>query len=297
MLRYDIAFHIARQTELEWTPGGDYVELFMNGRHQGTYYLCEQIKVDENRVDISEDGGFLMELDQYYDEVNKFRSIRANLPYMFKEPDEDALTPEQFSWMNTYVNAIEDLLWDDKRLLSGEYLDHLDINSFIDYWFVQELTMNLECNHPRSTYCYLDKGRKKLTMGPVWDFDYMTWSDTWFDTHFYGEDRNRHRADQFCVRYALYYKRLFEDPKFIETLQKRWEMFRGSFMGVPMYIQQKANYLFKSDIVNYPMRPHEMNSGDGDLSFDECVNRIQDNYMRKFRFLDDRIRKGDFTQP
>lgn len=269
----------------------------MNGRHQGTYYLCEQIKVDENRVDISEDGGFLMELDQYYDEVNKFRSIRANLPYMFKEPDEDALTPEQFSWMNTYVNAIEDLLWDDKRLLSGEYLDHLDINSFIDYWFVQELTMNLECNHPRSTYCYLDKGRKKLTMGPVWDFDYMTWSDTWFDTHFYGEDRNRHRADQFCVRYALYYKRLFEDPKFIETLQKRWEMFRGSFMSVPMYIQQKAGYLFKSDIVNYPMWPHEMNSGDGDLSFDECVNRIQDNYMRKFRFLDDRIRKGDFTQP
>lgn len=64
----------------------------------------------------------------------------------------------------------------------------------------------------------------------------MTWSDTWFDTHFYSEDRNRHRTDQFCVRYALYYKRLFEDPKFIETLQKRWEMFRGSFMGVPMYI-------------------------------------------------------------
>lgn len=74
-------------------------------------------------------------------------------------------------------------------------------------------------------------------------------------------------------------------------------MFRQKFRDVPRYIQERENFLFKSDIVNYPMWPHEMNSGDGDLPFYDCTIRIQDNYMRKFRFLDDRIRKGDFTQP
>jgi hypothetical protein len=136
-----------------------------------------------------------------------------------------------------------------------------------------------------------------MTMGPVWDFDYMTWSDTWFDTHFYGEDRSRHRADQFTIRYALYYKRLFLDPYFCRLVQERWEKFLSGFYSVPMYIQERANYLFKSDLVNYPMWPHEMNSGDGNLSFDECINRIQENYRRKLKFLDNMIQRGDFSQP
>ena len=296
MIRYDLAFHIARQTELEWTPYGDYVELNMNGKHQGTYYLCEQIKIDKNRVNISEDTGTLLELDQYYDEVNKFRSVRANLPYMFKEPDEDELTPERFHEVNTYINAIEDLLWDDKRLLSQEYLDHLDINSFIDYWFVQELSMNLECNHPRSTYCYLDKGRK-LTMGPVWDFDYLTWCNEWFTTHFENEDRTRNRAQQFTIRYALYYKRLFLDPYFRKLVQERWEMFRSKFYDVPRYIEERRDYLLKTDLVNYPMWPHEMNADDGNLPFLESIDRIEWYYMKKLKFLDERIRKGNFNQP
>jgi hypothetical protein len=187
-------------------------------------------------------------------------------------------------------------LWDDKRLLSQEYTSHLDINSFIDYWFVQELTMNLECNHPRSTYCYKDKNGK-LKMGPVWDFDYMTWSNEWFDTHFEGEDRNIHRTKQFTIRYALYYKRLFEDPYFKEKVQERWKLHKSKFYSVPLYIQEKANYLYKSDIVNYPMWPHENNSGDGNLTFDESVNRIEEMYIKKLKFLDKRISEGNFSQP
>lgn len=296
MMRYDVAFYIAHQTELAWTPSGDYVELVMNGKHQGTYYLCEQIKIDENRVNISKENGVLLELDEYFDEVNKFRSVRANLPYMFKEPDEDELTQEQFNRVHTYINAIEDLLWDDERLLSHEYIDHLDINSFIDYWFVQELTMNLECNQPRSTYCYLDKG-VKLTMGPVWDFDYMTWANTWFGTQFYGEDRNKHRADQFTIRYALYYGRLFQDPYFCKLVQERWNRFRAAFFNVPHHIYNRSNQLYKSDALNYPMWPHENNSGDGNITFSESVDRILNMYERKLKFLDKRIKNGDFRQP
>ena len=38
-------------------------------------------------------GGYLVELDVNFDEVNKFYSATRNLPYMFKEPDEDVLQP------------------------------------------------------------------------------------------------------------------------------------------------------------------------------------------------------------
>ena len=52
LLRNRVAFHIATLTSLAWTPRGQYVELVLNGKHKGSYYLCEQIKIDKNRVNI-----------------------------------------------------------------------------------------------------------------------------------------------------------------------------------------------------------------------------------------------------
>lgn len=292
MMRYDIAFYIAKQTELEWTPSGDYVELNLNNQHLGTYYLCEQIKIDKNRINLSEEG-ILLEIDQYYDEINKFKSAKMNLPYMFKEPDENKLTLEKFKYVQDYINTIEDIFIDNKKLLSQEYLNYIDINSFIDYWFVQELMINSECNHPKSTYCYLDKN-KKLTMGPVWDFDYQTLCNL-CDEDFYGYDKTIDRFSQFTIIYSLYYAYLFKDPYFKKLVQNRWNMFRNKFYIVPIYIQEKSNQLIKSDLVNYPMWPHENTSGDADLPFYESINRIEWYYTKKLKFLDEKIKKGDFN--
>ncbi|MCM1197435.1 MAG: CotH kinase family protein, partial [Clostridium sp.] len=84
MLRNAVAFEIAKRTKgLAWTPDGQFVDLVLNGKHCGAYYLCEHIRIDKNRVDIAEmtsadiagenlTGGYLLELDSYYDEINKF---------------------------------------------------------------------------------------------------------------------------------------------------------------------------------------------------------------------------------
>ena len=53
LLRNDVAFEMARRV-MDWAPRGQFVELYLNGVHQGNYYLCEQIKVDKNRVNIDE---------------------------------------------------------------------------------------------------------------------------------------------------------------------------------------------------------------------------------------------------
>ena len=53
LLRNAVTFETARQI-MDWAPRGRFVELYLNGKHQGNYYLCEQIKPDENRVDIDE---------------------------------------------------------------------------------------------------------------------------------------------------------------------------------------------------------------------------------------------------
>ena len=54
LLRNRVAFQIALSTDMAWNPHGEFVEVILNGSHVGNYYLCEHIKVDENRVNIYE---------------------------------------------------------------------------------------------------------------------------------------------------------------------------------------------------------------------------------------------------
>ena len=190
MLRNAVAFEVAHQTEnayadgLGWNPHGYSVEVVMDGRHVGNYYLCEQIKIDGDRVDIKDciediigdgnanptmaDCGYLLEFDDNYDEVDKFRTARG-LPCMFKD-EVTKYSADIFNQVKARIEAVE------SNLEAGNYeaaYSDLDINSVIDYFFIQELTFNDEYKHPKSVYMLID-GDGKLTAGPVWDFDWQT---------------------------------------------------------------------------------------------------------------------------
>jgi hypothetical protein len=184
LMRNHIAFTIAKNTEsLDWTPRGEFVELILNGKHLGNYYLCEQIKIDKNRVNIAEmestdidgeviTGGYLLEMDINYDEVNKFHTDIRNLPVNIKEPDEDVLVDKQFNYIQNYINQVERAIYADNFSIDGHsYTEYIDVNSFIDWWLVHELTHNGEPGWPKSSYMHKDKN-DKLVAGPVWDFDY-----------------------------------------------------------------------------------------------------------------------------
>ena len=141
LLRNVAAFWLSNQTEsLLWAPRGRFVELVLNGEYRGNYYLCEQIKIDENRINIPEmddfeedpaaieAGGFHLEIDpydqgnrswsneygRYYswsEETPKFITDRFHLPISFKEPDEDVISSAQFNYMKDFINRIEDKLY------------------------------------------------------------------------------------------------------------------------------------------------------------------------------------------
>ena len=100
---------------LRITGASDY-RISLNGEHVGNYYLCEQVKVGKNRVNIKElatgevDGGYLMELDDWFDEEFKFHSPVHNVPWQFKDPD--VVTQAQFDYMYNYVKEFEEALID-----------------------------------------------------------------------------------------------------------------------------------------------------------------------------------------
>lgn len=298
LLRNEAAFWLSKHSGLEYTVDGKFVELVLNGEHQGNYYLCEQIKIGKNRVPIEEmepmetdpekiTGGFLLELDTYYDEPVKFRSNYVGLPYQVKQPDEDELSVSALDYIKGYIYDCESVLVDESRVRNHEYEEYIDVDSAIEYLIVQELTGNEDFystwpeNGPHSCYMYKDRGGK-LMHGPVWDFDYHTFMPT-RSTWWQGATR------------TMYYPYLLKDEKFKTRLIEIWEERKNEFKGLSEYLDGMADYLTLSVGVNHRMWPLDGQSQNEDetYSFQQAVSTMKEGFEAKWNWMDRNISKLD----
>ena len=283
LLRNDIAFEIAKKCPaLPYTPRGQFVELYLNGTHQGNYYLCEHIKIDKNRVNVDEideetpetdlSGGYLLEFDTYSNaEINYFYTKHKNLPVTIKEPDEEVITSWEhpaYTYIKDYVNSIED------AMQNGDYSEIeslIDVTSYAEWWIVYNLTGNLEPNGPKSCYMY-KKRNGKLYAGPVWDFDWMSFVPG---------------RKGVLLTSALWYGYLFNHDSFKILVKERWTALKPEFEKVFTYIDEKAEYIRESNEINLKMWPVTQNvNEDIDLSFDDAVNRMKEAYQERITELD-----------
>ena len=283
LLRNDVAFEVARRTHLEWTPRGQFVELVLNGRHMGNYYLCEKIKIDKNRLNLHEmtledttgdaiTGGYVMEMDVSMDEQHTFRSSVRELPYMFKEPENDMLNEQKINYMQQFISDLETLLYRGDWLVERYYAEMLDIDTFIDYFIVCELVQNTEPTWPKSTYVYKDMNGK-LKAGPVWDCDYATFSNFW--------------VNDAPMKSALYYNQLFNDPIFIARLKELWAEYKPQMETIPTYINAQARQIKSSAELNRQLWPINTRiNNDETLSYDDAVARMIENYTKKLQWFD-----------
>lgn len=288
LLRNDVAFYLGQHSSLAWTPHGVFVELFINGEHRGCYYLCEQIRIDENRLNINEmppysqmadgadiSGGYILELDSYYDEVNKFRSAVKGLPVNVNTPDENDIGSRQFIYIRDYFNEAETVLYSDYWLDPERgYKNYIDILSFADMYLISELIYHYEWIHPKSTYMYKDRGGK-LCAGPMWDYDWLTF------TLEYG----------WHCRSCLWYPRLFEDPEFRALLKQRWQELYPVFVATGNYISSQRKMLAKSAQVDWKLWANTISpNGDQGLSYEAAVNQMSSRLSSRLAWLNEMIR-------
>jgi hypothetical protein len=289
LIRNAVAFEIARRTTgLAWTPSGKFVEVVFNGKHLGNYYLCEQIKVDENRVNITEldskategdgiTGGYIFELDTYFDEEYKFKSSLCDYPWQFKDPDE--VNEAQFNYVQNFVTEMETALTDSTLFANRKFVDYMDLDSYVDWWLVYELAQNYEPEHPKSSYMIKDvdsvDGRMKA--GPVWDFDWGTFVP-----------RSRYG---YAIKDALYYKYLFNDATFKALIKEHWNDEKADFQDIAdNFIEGLKQELAESDNLNAAMWPiSKTTNGDEQMSYKDAVDRLKTAYQGKLNWLDGMI--------
>ncbi len=178
LMRNILAFEISRRMGMAYTPFCRPVDVFLNGEYKGCYQFCDQVEVNENRVNVTEiesgdsdiSGGYLIEIDgnlQVYQNEEFYFYSNKRIPVTIKSPDEgDA----EKAYISDYFNKMEAAVFAENFLDEEEgYRKYLDLESFLRNFIIGELVGNPDAFW--SVYMYKGRGQEKLFTGPIWDND------------------------------------------------------------------------------------------------------------------------------
>jgi hypothetical protein len=268
-MRNTLAYKLA--TEMgHYATRSQFCEVVLNGSYQGLYVFMETIKRDNNRVDVSRldpieisgldvTGGYILKND-YWDASNSWQlayhpidhpNFNVNLVYDYPKPSN--IVPEQKTYIQGFINEFETALYGTNfaNPLLG-YQKYIDLDSFIDYFIVNELARNND-GFKKSSYFHKTKDNLtstgKLYAGPVWDFDWA-WKNINECSIFAATDGSgwAHKIND-CnpdVNSPGWYVRLLQDPNFQNRLRCRWDDFRTTILSntaLNTYIDETAAYL------------------------------------------------------
>ena len=237
MLRNSLAFYMSSISNLDYTPESHFVDLVFNGKYQGTYLLCEKLKIAKHRVNV-EDDGFLLEIDcrapgeadSRYFEVPHLENV-VNI----KDP-EGNYYDESFCYIKDFVIKADEVLFsaDFKDPIVG-WQAYLDMDSFVDWYLIQEIGKNLDGLFDTSCYMHLSRGGK-LKMGPMWDMDVAFGNIAQLNQTCY-------RPTDFYIKNVMWYARLFKDPVFVARVKERFNYFYSRMNDILANVNADAQYL------------------------------------------------------
>lgn len=294
-IRNALAMAISRQTSLDWTPDGRFVDVVVNGKPQGCYYLIESVEVEKQRLCLDPEKGFLVEGDDY-DDGTTFYTAHRQLPLHVRFPEK--VTSERQAAIEQRFNKVEDILYGqngtDLRLL---YRKYIDMDSFIDWWLVHELAQNAEPNGPRSCYFH-DNGDGRLRMGPVWDFD-LAFITVGLDnggdirpSRFKLTDVKTLTADSLYDANSLWYGRLFKDAAFRRRTKARWKELKPRFESVAASIDEWEKQLSPSALDNERLwKGQDPARFDVYEDFQASIAYVKQVYLYRIKALDKLLQK------
>ena len=248
MLRGGVAYWMASTYgEFDYVPKFHFVDLMLNGQYNGTYQVGDQVKIAKDRVNVGDDG-FLLEIDaKAAAEDITFRVPHIGQPINIKEPDV-VVGDENYNYVVDYLTRADAALYADNWLdETTGYKSLIDMQSFVEWYLVMEITKNADaCFY---TSCYMNLSRNgKLKMGPLWDFDLSlggyprSWNPSAAD--------NINNYEGFYIKSASWIARMFIDPIFVATVKERFNIYYYNKEAILAHIENSAEQNRQSAIAN-----------------------------------------------
>lgn len=176
-----------------------------------------------------------------------------------------------------------------------EYGKYIDIESFVDYFIINEFTQNYDAGN-LSTFLYKDvRGKLKLV---EWDCNSVC---------------DNYRIEfleqtDFDFQDNLWYEMLLKDPAFVNRIIERYRELRKTYLNEEYllnYIDETINYLGDAkernfEVWGYTFLPENdlLPEGRKIGSYEEAISQYKNYIIKRGRWLDENIeRLNEFCHP
>lgn len=258
---------------LRGTCENEYVDVVVNGKYAGTWVLTEKIQIHEERIDVPDEIGVLFEIEMVYRHtcdtcivLYENRHDHSNSVHLclktYKGVDIDEMDQRAkdaaIAELQPFFDGLNNAFTREKTL--DAISKYIDVDSFINWYLLNELTRNYDSQFVTSCYCYIDE-TDRLYMGPVWDFDTC-----------YGTQDPQ--IDGYRVKNAPWYSQLFECEEYVRLTCERWTELQSSGLidAFVASIDQTAERIAASEQLNHALYPH---SELGSSNFTEAVDYFE----------------------
>ena len=294
-LRMPLGHMISEAIGLRWTPRLVPVELVLNNKYVGLYFMTEHVRVGSKRVNIEEQeegekqadlitGGWLVEIDNYATENNITFTEGNGQDIMVSLKEPEVLSSEQRNYIVNQMHELNSALYEK----NSQHIERiLDMKEAAKYYLVQEILGDCESYHGS---CYLYKDRDSLGVvdkwkfGPVWDF-----GNSYRSYHHNGWIYERPQFAQYWIG------QLATWPAFQKELSEQWWIYyhtkkdevRAQLTEISKLITQAA----KNDAVVWR---NTLNYTDNS-NMTEKTNSILEQYDWRIQWLYSKL--GEGTKP
>jgi len=237
ILTYDLANRMGM-----YSSRTRFVELIIDDEYKGVFVLMEKIKRDKNRVAVTKfdesnddpaSGGYIVRIDSWFHHTKGWESDTYQVDgkdracyFQYVYPKFDDITEGQKEYISDVVHDFERSLdTASPPEISEAISDIIDLNSFADYFILQELSKNPDA-YRLSTYFSKDVDGK-IKMGPMWDHNYCYGNYNPYQNVWEKWEYDNHWLD-FPGQIPFWWDKLLKDSTYVATVNDRWNMFRDN---------------------------------------------------------------------
>ncbi len=248
LLRNYLAYTTAGEI-MPYTPDVQFCEVLWkdeNGyRYEGVYLMMESIDVGKDRIDLpqyaknSSVTPVLLRRDRYNENglmLDNY-ATRQGLTYGYLDieyPDKEIISKKSIQNITDQIDCFEQALYADTWKEFIEYRNYIDMQSFVDYFILNEFFLNYDAGY-NSTYVYMNYSGK-LTMGPVWDFDQAMDNDS----------TSCAKLQSTAFHSAPWFDQILKDPVFTAAVVERFAELRASILSdeaIEAFVEKTVAYL------------------------------------------------------
>lgn len=301
LIRNYMWYNIAGEI-MDYSPNVRFFELMINGEYRGLYLATEMITSGKDGARLSLEvskkdntfSGYALRLDwgdtgeenKIYPFTNYTTIAKSQHELVY--PGTKNMTPELKEAIKDEFSLFEKTLYSyDYNNEKYGYKNYIDVDSFVDYFLINELTCNYDAGS-LSTYIYKDtSGKYKMC---VWDFNSAC-------------DAYQEQAmptDEFRLNSVLWFQMLFMDDEFTDrVIERYWELRKTVFSEEYLFgfIDDTVDYLDTAVDRNYDKWGYTFGEGYDLLhpternprNYEESIQQLKGFLSERLAFMDENI--------